>query len=147
MPQSPFGSVTWVPSAGIILEAGRPFCRSHPFQKCEFIGPRFARASLRLLLLGGSYEAYSDVSSSSSRFPFDVASACASAGPGLSARWCVESQQPVAQRSSDRRDSNSSNDDVMGHVLIVDDDPAFRQMMTEYFVHPPHSPTSRDSST
>jgi hypothetical protein len=48
-----------------------------------------------------------------------------------------------------RRDDNSSNDDVtkMGHVLIVDDDPALRQMMTEYFVNPDHSASLGDSSS
>jgi hypothetical protein len=34
----------------------------------------------------------------------------------------------------------------MGHVLIVDDDPALRrQMMTEYFVNPDHSASLGDS--
>ena len=48
-----------------------------------------------------------------------------------------------------RRDDNSSNDDVtkMGHVPIVDDDPALRQMMTEYFVNPDHSASLGDSSS
>jgi hypothetical protein len=46
-------------------------------------------------------------------------------------------------------DDNSSNDDVtkMGHVPIVDDDPALRQMMTEYFVNPDHSASLADSSS
>jgi hypothetical protein len=35
----------------------------------------------------------------------------------------------------------------MGHVLIVDDDPALRQMMTEYFVNPDHSASLGDSSS
>ena len=34
----------------------------------------------------------------------------------------------------------------IGHVLIVDDDPALRQMMTEYFVNPDHSASLGDSS-
>ena len=35
---------------------------------------------------------------------------------------------------------------MMGHVLIVDDDPALRPMMTEYFVNPDHSASLGDSS-
>jgi len=31
---------------------------------------------------------------------------------------------------------------MMGHVLIVDDDPALREMMTEYVVNPDHSASS-----
>jgi len=36
---------------------------------------------------------------------------------------------------------------MMGHVLIVDDDPALREMMTEYFVNPDHSASLGDSSS
>jgi hypothetical protein len=35
----------------------------------------------------------------------------------------------------------------IGHVLIVDDDAALRQMMTEYFVNPDHSASLGDSSS
>ena len=58
-------------------------------------------------------------------------------------------QRPTPPAAAARRDDNSSNDDVtkMGHVLIVDDDPALRQMMTEYFVNPDHSASLGDSSS
>src|SRR5258706_5251121 len=58
-------------------------------------------------------------------------------------------QRPTPPTAAARRDDNSSNDDVtkMGHVLIVDDDPALRQMMTEYFVNPDHSASLGDSSS
>ena len=58
-------------------------------------------------------------------------------------------QRPTPPTAASRRDDNSSNDDVtkMGHVLIVDDDPALRQMMTEYFVNPDHSASLGDSSS
>jgi hypothetical protein len=57
-------------------------------------------------------------------------------------------QRPTPPTAAARRDDNSSNDDVtkMGHVLIVDDDPALRPMMTEYFVNPDHSASLGDSS-
>jgi len=36
---------------------------------------------------------------------------------------------------------------MMGHVLIVDDDPAMREMMPEYFVNSDRSASLRDSSS
>ena len=58
-------------------------------------------------------------------------------------------QRPTPPTAAARRDDNSSNDDVtkIGHVLIVDDDAALRQMMTEYFVNPDHSASLGDSSS
>jgi hypothetical protein len=50
MPQITVRVGNVLPSAGIILEANRPFCRSHPVPKCISLA-----RSLRRLLLGGCF--------------------------------------------------------------------------------------------